>query len=114
MDANFEAMVRYKRGMNPRDLIDALVAEGCEPRAAEDAVVRVRNRIRGRDRKRGFANLIFGLLIFAIGAAVTVWTMRTGSVIVLAYGALLVGAGMILTGAVQIVSAGKDRELAQL
>lgn len=114
MDANFEAMVRYRRGMDVQALMDQLIIEGCEPKAAEDAVMRVHNRIRSRDRKRGFTNLIFGLLIFAIGTAASLWLMIEGGFLVYTYAAALGGAGMFLTGAVQIFRAGKDRELARL
>lgn len=113
-DFNFEAMVRYRRGTDLHDLMDALIVEGCEPKAAEDAVMKVHNRIKNRDRKRGFTNLCFGLLIFVVGGGVTLWTMKKGMVIAVAYSALLVGAGMAATGAMQIVKAGKDRELARV
>jgi hypothetical protein len=114
MDADFEAMVRYRRGMNLHDLMDALIVEGCAPEAAEEAVMRVHNRIRGADRRRGFTNLLFGLLILGIAAVVTVWSILNGVVIALAYSGLLIGGGMFLIGVLQVVRAGKDRELARI
>lgn len=109
MDAKFEAMVRYKRGMDLRALTAKLITEGCEPNAAEEAVLGVANRIRAADRKTGFATLGFGLLIFGIGTGITLWTMQAGNVVVYSYGAVLVGGGMIFAGLAQISNAGKQR-----
>lgn len=113
MDARFEAQVRYKRGMDLHQLMDDLVAEGAEPAAAEAAVMAVHKRITAGDRRRGFHNLIFGAIILAISGAVALWALSVGRLMLLAWGGVVVGGGMALTGMSQIGSAGQDRELAR-
>lgn len=113
MDVRFEAQVRYKRGMDLDQLMDDLIAEGAEPKAAEEAVMAVHKRIKAGDRRRGFHNLIFGLIILVISGGVAFWALANGGVMLLAWGGVLVGGGMTLTGVAQISSAGQDRELAR-
>lgn len=113
MDANFEAMVRYKRGMNLRALMEELIAEGCEPAAADEAVMAVHRRIKGADRRRGVHNLIFGLIILSAAGVVALWMLAAGRLMFLAWAGVLVGGGMALTGMAQIANAGQDRELAR-
>ena len=113
MDANFEAMVRYKRGMDLRALTEEMITEGCEPAAAEEAGMAVHRRIKGADRRRGVHNLAFGLIILCVAGVFALWMLAAGRLMLLAWGGVLVGGGMALTGMAQIANAGQDRALAR-
>ncbi|WP_420478081.1 hypothetical protein [Brevundimonas sp. FT23028] len=114
-DADFEATVRYRRGMDIQPIIDGMVADGIEAEAAKAAVRKVQARLTAADRKRGMANLTFGLLILAIGGGVTFWTYTNwGDVFVVAYGALIVGPALCFIGLRQIIKAGKDSKVARM
>lgn len=114
-DVDFEARVRYRRGMDVKALVVDLAADGFDPAAAEVAVERIKARLTSDDRRRGFTNLMFGALLLAIAIGALVWSVTSGGgVLVLTYGALLVGVGLIGIGVAQIGRAGTDSALARL
>lgn len=112
-NADFEATVRYRRGVDAKAVVDGMVADGFSTAEATAAVQKVRSRITADDRRRGMFNVMIGLLIFAAGLGVTLMTMAGGNSFVVAYGAMVVGPGVVILGVSQIVSAGKDSALAK-
>jgi hypothetical protein len=112
-NADFEATVRYRRGVDSQVVVDGMVADGFSAQEAAEAVLKVQARLTKEDRRRGMFNVFIGLLIFAAGVGITVMTLSRGSVIVYAYGAVIVGAGVALLGANQIMSAGTNSALAK-
>lgn len=112
-NADFEATVRYRRGVDSQVVVGGMVADGFTRSEAEAAVLKVQTRLTGEDRRRGMFNVLIGLLIFAIGLGITLMTMARGNVVVFAYGALIVGPGVAILGVSQIASAGKSSALAK-
>ena len=106
--ADIEAIARFRRGADPRALVQAMVADGFEEGAAEAAIERVRARITKEDRSRGVMILTVGLILLSVGLGLTVWTyMSAGETYVVAWGPALFGLIATLKGASQIADAGK-------
>jgi|GEM_PF-7027013 len=113
-DADFEARVRYRRGMDVQALVDEMAADGIDVVAAEAAVQRIKARLTNDDRRRGIANIVFGALLFLIGLVATLWSLtNTGGVFLRALGGLGIGAWLTGVGANQISKAGTDSALAR-
>lgn len=112
-NADFEATVRYRRGVDSQVVVDGMVADGFSTQEAAEAVLKVQVRLTGEDRRRGLFNVMIGLLIFAMGLGVTLLTMAGGRGFVVAYGAMIVGPGVVILGVSQIANAGKNSALAK-
>lgn len=115
MNADLEATVRYRRGMNPETVVAEMTDEGFEADLARRAVLNVQARITRGDRRRGMTNLMLGLVVLlcGIGAAFAVFHGVTG-VVILAVSTLIGGTSLAYVGWDQMARAGRDSALARL
>lgn len=113
-DVDFEARVRFRRGMDVQALVREMAADGMDAAEAEAAVLAVQARLTAQDRRRGRANVGFGIVLAMVGLAGTLWAMvNLGGVFLIALGGLVIGAWLIGIGADQIAKAGTDSALAR-
>jgi hypothetical protein len=115
MNADLEATVRYRRGLNPETVIAEMAGEGFQADVAREAVVRVQARITRGDRRRGLTNLTLGLLVLVCGIGATFAAFQ-GVVGVLAFALITTvsGASLVYVGWAQMARAGRDSALARL
>ena len=113
-DADFEARVRYRRGMDVEVLVGEMVADGIAADAATVAVERIKARLTEDDRRRGVANVTFGSVLSVVGLVATVWALvNVGGVLLIGLGGLIIGAWLIWIGVDQMANAGTDSALAR-
>lgn len=114
MDADFEARVRYRRGMDVEVLVAGMAADGIDAGLAEAAVQRIKDRLTRDDLRRGRANVAFGSVLLVAGLVSTGWALaNVGGVFLIGLGALLIGGWLIGVGADQISRPGTDSALAR-
>lgn len=121
-NAEFEAMARFTRGLDPWVVMVGMVEDGFDPDEAHAAVEGVQRRMARDDRRRGLANLVSGLSIFALCLFFGGWmasspgraTVIGVTVIVLSVLWGLIGFVRAVDGIRLIVSAGRNPTLAKL
>ena len=113
-DADFEARVRYRRGMHVEALVGEMIDEGIDAAAATAAVERIKARLTEDDRRRGFANVAFGGVLLLVSLVATAWSLaNVGGVFLLGLGGLGLGGWLVGIGADQVSRAGTDSALAR-